>query len=64
MTLTRLHHIAPGKGNPRNSEGAFITLKDGRIAFVYSRYNGDSADDHAYCEIAVITSSDLGETWS
>ena len=64
MKLTRLHHIAPGKGNPRNSEGAFITLKDGRIAFVYSRYNGESADDHAYCEIAVITSSDLGETWS
>lgn len=64
MKLTRLYSIAPGEGNPRNSEGAFITLKDGRIAYVYSRYNGESADDHAYCEIAVITSSDLGETWS
>lgn len=63
MKLTRLHQLPPTEGNPRNSEGAFITLKDGRIAFVWSRYNGTSADDHAYCEIAMITSSDGGETW-
>ena len=64
MTLTRLHHLAPAEGNPRNSEGSFLTLKDGRIAFAYSRYKGTSGDDHAYCEIAVITSSDNGVTWS
>lgn len=64
MTLTRLHQLPPCAGNPRNSEGSFITLKDGRIAFAYSRYNGASAHDHAYCEIAVIDSSDGGETWT
>ena len=29
-----------GVGNPRNSEGSFVRLQDGRILFVYSRYNG------------------------
>ena len=24
--------LPPGEGNPRNSEGAFLTLEDGRIA--------------------------------
>ena len=30
--------LKPGPDNPRNSEGAFMTLKDGRIMFAYSRY--------------------------
>ena len=64
MTLTRLHQIPRGPENPRNSEGAILTLNDGRIAFAYSRYRGESGDDHAYCEIALITSSDNGVTWS
>jgi len=36
------------RNNPRNSEGAFITLADGRILFAYSRYYGSSwsDDDH------------------
>ena len=59
--------LAPDKtkipGNPRNSEGSFLRLNDGRIAFAYSRYSGDSADDHAYAEIACIFSSDEGETF-
>ncbi len=50
-------------GNPRNSEGAFLRLNDGRIAFAYSRYRGDSADDHAYAEIACVFSYDDGETF-
>ena len=50
-------------GNPRNSEGSFLRLKDGRIAFAYSRYRGNSAHDHAYAEIAVLFSSDEGETF-
>jgi hypothetical protein len=33
---TRVLELPPGPGNPRNSEGAFVTLKDGRILFVYS----------------------------
>ena len=59
--------LAPDKtttpGNPRNSEGSFLRLRDGRIAFAYSRYSGSSADDHAYAEIACIFSSDEGETF-
>ncbi|MBP3293280.1 MAG: exo-alpha-sialidase, partial [Clostridia bacterium] len=55
--------LAPKAGNPRNSEGSFLRLNDGRIAFAYSRYSGNSADDHAYAEIACIFSSDNGETF-
>ncbi len=59
--------LAPDKtttpGNPRNSEGSFLRLRDGRIAFAYSRYSGSSADDHAYAEIACVFSSDEGESF-
>lgn len=50
-------------GNPRNSEGAFVTLADGRILFAYSRYTGDSWQDHARADIASRTSRDGGRTW-
>lgn len=33
--------LVPGPDNPRNSEGSFITLKDGRILFIYSHFTGD-----------------------
>ena len=56
--------LPPGPGNPRNSEGAFLPLKDGRIIFAYSRYYGDSASDHAAADIAARYSSDNGETWT
>ena len=39
--------LKPGPDNPRNSEGAFISLKDGRIMYIYSRYYGKSSSDHA-----------------
>ncbi len=55
--------LCPGLGNPRNSEGSFLPLADGRIAFAYSRYHADSADDHADCNICAIYSYDNGETW-
>ncbi len=47
-------HKDPSAGNPRNSEGAFLRLDDGRILFAYSSYVGDSSHDHgamllAYC---------------
>ena len=54
MKITPLLDLAPQPGNPRNSEGAFLPLRDGRTAFLYSRYAGSSTDDHAYAEIAVI----------
>ncbi len=61
MKLTRLIDLPPAEGNPRNSEGSFLGLSDGRIAYAYSRYSGTSSSDGAYCEIAVIYSDDGGE---
>lgn len=52
------------KENPRNSEGAFITLADGRILFAYSRYYGKSWSDIATAAIAARRSADGGRTWS
>lgn len=56
--------LLPGNDNPRNSEGDFITLKDGRILFVYSHYTGTSANDHAHAYLAGRYSSDKGKTWT
>lgn len=56
--------LPPGPNNPRNSEGDFITLKDGRILFVYSHYTGSESDDHGSAFLAGIYSSDKGETWT
>ena len=52
------------ENNPRNSEGAFIRSKRGEILFAYSRYTGESWNDHATCDVALITSFDEGRTWS
>ena len=30
--------LVPGPDNPRNSEGAFLTLPEGEILYAYSRY--------------------------
>ena len=56
--------LIPRKGNPRNSEGAFIRQDDGTILFAYSRYSGDNWYDHQPSDIALIRSTDEGETWS
>ncbi len=64
MNFRRILDIGPAEGNPRNSEGSFLRLKDGRIMFAYSRYSGTSSYDGAYCEIAVMYSSDEGETFT
>jgi sialidase-1 len=55
--------VPPGPGNARNSEGAFIALKDGRILFVYSRFIGSDHSDHAKAVLAARRSQDEGETW-
>ena len=39
--------LPPSAGNPRNSEGTFLELADGELIFVYSRFKGDSPNDHA-----------------
>jgi len=56
--------LAPGPGNPRNSEGAFLALKNGSILFVYSRFEGTSFSDEAKARLAARHSADGGETWS
>lgn len=56
--------LPPSDNNPRNSEGDFISLKDGRIMFVYSRYSGDSSSDHAPASLAARYSADGGTTWT
>ena len=53
-----------GKNNPRNSEGSFVTLRDGRIMFVYTRYYGKSWSDDASAVLAARYSEDGGRTWS
>jgi sialidase-1 len=56
--------LPPSQNNPRNSEGDFINLEDGRILFVYSHYTGDSGSDHAPAYLAGRYSSDGGKTWT
>lgn len=55
-----VHCLCPKPGNARNSEGDFARLRDGRILFAYSRYNGESAHDDATCDIAALYSYDDG----
>ena len=66
-----VHELAPSKFNPRNSEGDFLRARDGKIYFAYSRYSveagkydEDTSNDHAPCDIYMIHSSDEGESWS
>lgn len=48
---------------PRNSEGAFLPLLDGRIVFAYTQFYGGSAD-HSTARIVTIESSDNGRSWT
>ena len=50
-------------GNPRNGEGAFLRLNDGRIMHFYTKYDGNRWDDHCLADIVAIFSNDEGETW-
>ncbi|WP_225865512.1 sialidase family protein [Dyadobacter aurulentus] len=56
--------LLPGTDNPRNSEGDFVTLKDGRILFVYTHFTGKSASDFGNSHLAARYSSDGGNTWT
>ena len=59
-----IKELAKKEGNCRNSEGSFITMDDGRIAFVYSRYQSGSGDDGDICDLAVIYSYDDGKSFT
>lgn len=51
------------ENNRRNSEGCFLRAPNGDILHVYSRYNSSLKDDHDPCDIALVRSTDEGETW-
>ena len=55
--------LEPGENNPRNSEGDFIKLKDGRLLFIYSHFT-ESAGDFAKANLVSRVSKDDGKTWS
>jgi len=55
--------LEPGKENPRNSEGDFIQLKNGKILFVYTHFT-DGSGDYASAYLAGRYSSDKGESWT
>jgi sialidase-1 len=55
--------LPPTPGNPRNTEGDFLPLRDGRILFAYTKFTGGGGD-HATAHIAARYSSDLGQTWT
>lgn len=63
LPLTRHLTLAPSAGNPRNSEGDFIQLKNGKWRFIYTHFVG-GAGDHAKAYLASRESSDGGRTWS
>ena len=55
--------LTTSPGNPRNSEGDFVRLGDGRILFVYTHFTGGGGDDSA-AHLAGRFSSDGGKTWT
>jgi len=55
--------LEPSAENPRNSEGDFIQLKDGRLLFIYTHFTGGEGD-HATAFLASRISSDSGKSWS
>jgi hypothetical protein len=56
--------LPPSGENPRNSEGAFLKLKDDRLLFIYSKFVGGTWSDDASACLAARFSADEGETWS
>ena len=56
--------LKTGENNPRNSEGDFAVLPDGRILFAYSRYRSGAGYDDDPCDIAGMISADGGRTFT
>lgn len=57
------HDLSPTPEHPRSTEGAFLTLRSGRILFQYSQFR-EGQHDHSPSAIAEIHSDDAGRTWS
>ena len=64
MDIDTVLKLLPGPDNPRNSEGDFVTLKDGKILFIYSHFTGNSGGDFGNGYLASRFSTDNGKTWS
>ncbi|MCM4170113.1 exo-alpha-sialidase [Arenibacter sp. TNZ] len=56
--------LQPSADNPRNSEGDFIRLNNGKLLFVYTHYTQGTGSDHDPAYLASRYSEDGGETWS
>ena len=56
--------IRTGEKNPRNGEGTFVRLLDGRLMHLYTEYCGNAWVDHAVARLSACYSSDEGESWS
>jgi hypothetical protein len=56
-------NLEPTQDNPRNSEGAFATLKNGRIVLLYTQFYGGTHDESP-ARVAEVHSDDKGATWS
>ncbi len=55
--------LEPKQGNPRNSEGDFVQLNDGRILFIYTHFTSGTGDN-ANAYLAGRFSDDKGKTWT
>lgn len=63
VALPAPHDLNPTAEHPRSTEGAFLTLRSGRILFQYSQFR-EGQHDHSPSAIAEIHSDDAGHTWS
>jgi sialidase-1 len=62
--VRKVLQLPPGPDNPRNSECAFVTLRDGAILMVYSHFYGNSSSDYGNARLSSRISRDGGRTWS
>ena len=60
----RVLELPARPNNPRNSEGDFAELRDGRLVYTYSHYSTAAGGDHAPAYLASRYSSDGGRTWT
>ncbi len=63
MLGKHIFDLAPSRGNNRNSEGAFLTLKNGDILFAYTRYRGVGHHDECTADLYGMRSTDDGESF-
>lgn len=55
--------LGVSEGNPRNTEGDFVVLRDNRVLHVFTRFTGGGSD-HDQADLVSRVSADGGRTWS